>query len=532
MSENSSSSNSTSSDATSRIADQGLAAWIAKLNQERRIPLFEALDALEADLSAQDQAFTGALSELDWVRNKIGAPEHILGNPLTKHGEIAEMAEVGIQRARAIMDDRAPDAFWNAADRLGAEDYGIAGVGVQSKFINGVNNGLRHVLEHAERYPEFGLEDGAYYHIPKDHHESIQRILAGEAGDFHSRTIAAVKDNVQRLEEAKGRSFDDLVRPASHDYAAVQQGKISDTLDQHESELSADNEAAKEDVLNEHRDDIEAAQEEAAPTLSEAGQVVAAGAAVGAGLQSTIVIFQKWSHDGRLPNQFSREDWKEIGGSAFSGGVSGGISAGALYGITNYSALSAPLAGAVVSSGRAMVTLNQQYRSGAISLDEFVDLSIVSSTEAGITAAGAALGQATIPVPILGALIGSVTAQLVSSHAKSMLEDQQDAFLDRLDAQHEVQRASLNEEHRALLAQFEAEMTRLGDLTSTAFDLDMNAHLLMAASIQLAQAHSVPDEEIMRTNDDVDAFILGLDHAEETGSQNDSQQMWKTNKHQ
>ena len=491
------------------IAEQGLAAWIAQLNHERRVPLFEALNALQDDLDGQDRAFASALVELDWVREKIGSLEHILGSDKTKHGEIAEMAEVGIRRARDVLQGRSPNAFWNAADRLGADDYGIGGVPVQSKFINGVNNGLRHVLDHADRYPDFGTADGGYYHIPRDQYDTVRQIMSGDTDGFNSRTVAAIREKVHRLEELRGRPFDDLVRPASHDYADVQHGRIHQTLDLNESDLNADSRATKQEIAEDHREDVEAAQVKAAPTLGEMGKVAATGAAVGAGLQLTVAVYQKWSRDGRPPTQFTVDDWKEIGGSALSGATAGGISAAALYGLTNYSTLSAPFAGAVVSSGRAVVTLTQQYRSGAISFEEFTDLSLIATTEAGIAAAGAALGQVIIPIPVLGAVIGSSTARLVSVHTKHLLENQADAFTQRLDSLHQEQVASLNAEHRVLLARLDAEMLCLGDLTSAAFDLNVNAYLLMLASVRLAEAYSVPDDLIIRTSDDVDAYILG-----------------------
>ena len=505
------SANKKSSDYKSHVLAQGLAEWITQSNHERRIPLYEALDALQGELDLQEQAFGNALSEIDWVRTKIGSPENILGSEKTKHGEIAEIAEVGIRRARDILVGRTPNAFWNEADRLGAEDYGIGGIPVQSKFINGVNNGLRHVISHAERYPDFGSNDGGFYHIPRDQHDTILRVMKGDTDGFNPRTVAAIQSKVQSIEHLRGRPFDDIVQPASHNYADVMQGKIHDTLDGHESDLSDKNRALKQQIKEEHSEEVKTAQAKAAPTLGEMGQIAAKGAAVGAGLNITVHVYKRWAQDGRPPTQFTQDDWKEIGGSALSGGTAGGISAAALYGLTNYSTLSAPFAGAVVSSGRAMVTLTQQYQNGNISYDEYTDLSLIATTEAGIAAAGAALGQALIPVPVLGAVIGSSTARLVSMHAKTLLEKEADQLAERIDLQFEQQIASLTREHRLILARLDAKMLRLGDLTSTAFDLNINAHLLLLSSMRLAEAHGVPDALIIRSTNDVDAFILGTD---------------------
>ncbi len=489
--------------------DQGLAAWIHQINEERRVPLYEALAKLQASLDTQDRAFARALGELDWVRERIGSPENILGSARTKHGEIAEIAEVGLRRAREALEGRPPTAFWEEVPRLAPEDYIIAGEPVQSKFVNGINNALSHLLEHSERHPTFATADGGYYHIPRDQHAMIERILNGDTGELAPRTVRAITAKIEEIERVNGRPFFDQVRPASNDYAGVQQGRINATMDRHQEQLEADHESMKEGVVDEHRDEVETAQRQAAPNLGELGKVTATGAAVGAGLQLTVGLYQKWKREGKRPTQLTVDDWKELGGSTLSGAAVGGVSAAALYGLTNYSALSAPFAGAVVSSGRAMATLVGQYKRGEISFDEFTDLSLISTTEAGIAAAGAALGQVIIPIPVVGALIGSTVARLASEHAKNMLRDQADEFSAKLRAEFESQIASLDATHRKLLSELEAQMLRLGDLTTAAFDRRINAELLLFSSVRLAEAHGVSPKEIIRTIQDVDGYILG-----------------------
>jgi hypothetical protein len=49
----------------------------------------------------------------------------------------------------------------------------------------------------------------------------------------------------------------------------------------------------------------------------------------------------------------------------------------------------------------------------------------------------------------------------------------------------------------------------LGELTEWAFDPSINAELRFAASIRLADMHKVPQEMVVRSRNDVDAFILG-----------------------
>ncbi|WP_228059651.1 hypothetical protein [Plectonema radiosum] len=107
---------------------------------------------LKAALERQDSAFTKAIEQIDQVRDFIGSPEHILGNNQTKHGEIAEQVEVGIRNARDYLRQQAPSATFDGVGRTASEDYLIDGIQVQSKFINGVNKNLDHVLDHMRKY--------------------------------------------------------------------------------------------------------------------------------------------------------------------------------------------------------------------------------------------------------------------------------------------------------------------------------------------------------------------------------------------
>lgn len=129
---------------TSSVADQVSAAVVDKINTAR-----VAEEA--AQLFAQDAAFQKAMDELTKVRDFVNDPEHILGSDGAKHGEVAEQVEVGVRRAWAWLRGAEQTATFDGVDRFAAEDYLIDGLGVQSKFINGVNNTLTHVLNHMSK---------------------------------------------------------------------------------------------------------------------------------------------------------------------------------------------------------------------------------------------------------------------------------------------------------------------------------------------------------------------------------------------
>ncbi len=155
------------------IRDQASAAFVDVVNNTR------IQNELTRQL-AQDAAWNHAQEQIDKVREFVGSPEKILGSALTKHGEIAEQVEVGIRNARSALHQNDLTATFDGVGRTAPEDYMVDGTAVQSKFINGAVKNLDHVMEHMNKYTSFG-RDGSYYHIPKDHYETITKVMNGES---------------------------------------------------------------------------------------------------------------------------------------------------------------------------------------------------------------------------------------------------------------------------------------------------------------------------------------------------------------
>jgi len=125
--------------------------------------------------------------------------------------------------------------------------------------------------------------------------------------------------------------------------------------------------------------------------------------------------------------------------------------------------LSAPFAGAVTSAAMGITSLITDQQRGRIDMDEFVTQGQILCLEAGIAAIGGALGQTLIPVPIVGSIIGTVTANLVWGVAKG----------------------------------------KLGT-----FDLHANAAKLAAASVSLAREVGVDENKILKNDADLDSYFL------------------------
>ncbi|MGP1385159.1 MAG: hypothetical protein ACTS2F_16465 [Thainema sp.] len=288
------------------------------------------------------------------------------------------------------------------------------------------------------------------------------------------------------------------MKPGVSSYAEVQKGEIDQTLDRHEKEIQ------ERDA--EHRTRIELEHQ---PSLNEMAQVALKGAAIGAGLQVTFKLIEK-VRQGKNPfkGEFSLEDWQDVGMSAVKGGSMGGFSGSAIYAMTNFANLSAPLAGAIVSAGYSVASLANRYSKGEIDLDEFFDLGQLACAESAMVAIGAAIGQAVIPMPVMGAVIGTIASRMVLNFGKQYLSGKATELEAWLDGYSAYWTKQIDATYQNVIATITTEFNKLGDLMEAAFDESKNTTLRLQASIDLARAYGVAEDEIIHTTDELDEFML------------------------
>lgn len=228
------------------------------------------------------------------------------------------------------------------------------------------------------------------------------------------------------------------------------------------------------------------------------------GAAFGATFALGTGIYRKY-RDGKniFRGEFDTEDWQDVGLDTLKGAAIGGVSAGAIYTLTNYASMGAPFASALVTAAKGVGSLTMSYQRGEIDLDEFTDLGLIVCAESAIVGTMTIAGQTLISVPVLGALIGSISGKFLVTVAKNLdrktsqaLQAKMDDFNRRLN---DIEQGAL----KRILSEFEA----LGELTTAAFNVENNRQLL-EASITLAQAYGVDKNKIIKNADDLDAFMM------------------------
>ncbi|HIF5960614.1 TPA: hypothetical protein ACX3FR_004155 [Vibrio parahaemolyticus] len=163
--------------------------------------------------------------------------------------------------------------------------------------------------------------------------------------------------------------------------------------------------------------------------------------------------------------------------------------------------MAAPFASAVVSATKGVSVLTKQYMNGEISFNEYMNLGLIVCSESAMVGIFTAAGQTLIPVPVLGAVIGSIAGKLfvyMAGYGASKLDNElktmMSEFIKKLDAI----------SHQAL-ERINKEFDELGDLTIAAFAPKNNR---LDSSVKLARVYGVSDPLIIKSNRELDDFML------------------------
>lgn len=390
------------------VTVQGVGGIVGKINQIRADQYIE-------NIRIQDMNLEGAIDELQKARDFLGSPEHILGTLKTKHGEIAEVFEVRFGNADKIIRGEDPIFSFDGVGRMASEDYLKNNLPIQSKFVQS-NLSMDAVLDHLDKYPDFVSKGGSYC-IPKDFYEQIQswskltpdelaKLPASEGG----RIARNVMERIKELETKTGKSFQELVEPAQVNYDQVQLKRADDTIDAKEQEII--------EVDGKRRAEY---WEMAQASVRECFKVAGISAAISGVVTFASSLVTALKSKGKKLNELTNEDWAEIFKQTGIGAIKGGVSGGAIYTLTNYVGMSAPLAAALVSGTLGIAVQAVKLYKHEISFDDFMYNILGLSLEAAVSGVGAVVGQALIPVPVLGAIVGSLISTTVLALVKKYI---------------------------------------------------------------------------------------------------------------
>lgn len=380
--------------------NQGIGAIVHEANQLRA-------DELLRNFKNQDINLESALQELQQIRDVVAKPQHIQGSDLTKHGIIAEHAEVGFNNADNLVVGKSPTHV-KELKKSSHIDYYKNGQPIQLKCVQ-KSLSIDAINEHLTENPDFISGQGGVYNIPRDFYEKIQKwrrlsprelsnlSSSAEEGDVARKVIEEIK----KFERANNVKFEDAVYPSQTTYDEVQLGKIENTINKKEQKINEVDEAERKKY-----------ELQARASLKEGLKVAGIAAAIDGVLSFGMTVISKFNQGKKL-SEFTNDDWRDIFKETGIGVARGGVTGGSIYALTNVAGMSAPFAAGIVTATFGLVKQAVQLGRGQISTDDFIYNMGQLAVDTAVTGVGAAVGQLLIPVPVVGAIIGSIVATTI-----------------------------------------------------------------------------------------------------------------------
>lgn len=486
--------------------EQGIASYVDYLNNIRLMDLFNKLEVILSSetgkLSDLATKTAHAISKLDWakteINNLIGTNR---GGERGIHGFISEIAETGIRTARDVFQKQRVSV--QLLNDNGPADILLRGEKVQMKFYENILKEIRQ----ASKYSDMKIM------FPKDHVEVIDMVMndAKSIEYNHNRLSYSQIINIRKAIEdesaIRNSPYDQWLEPSLLKYKEVQKEVIDKTISREVNEVKKQAAQQKTDIKQAADTDREMAHQEARANFGEASKVAGIGAAVQGGLSLGIFLYRK-RKEGKEVWNFDIDDWKECGVSTATGAIKGGISGYAIYGLTNVCHLAAPSAGAITSGLLGISSAIAEYRKGALDADGFIDLVTLNAIDATGAAIGASLGQVIIPIPVVGALIGSIASSIALRLGKDILNEKEIGIIDLYQEKINEYISELDKENQLKIDNLLNQYHGLGELQEYSFDYDTNVELRFVSSIRLARTTGIPERNILKNEYEIDEYFL------------------------
>ena len=486
--------------------EQGIASYVDYLNNIRLADLMNTLESIlsnETDkLSDLASKSANALSNLDWAKIEINnLIDSNRGGDTGVHGFISEFAETGIRNARVVYQGLQKSVV--LLNDNGPADILLQGKEVQMKFYANILEEIKQ----ASNYDKMSML------FPRDHVEVIEKIMSGaKTVEFNGNVLSGSQiNNIRKAIEdesaLRGSSYDEWLKSSLLRYQDVKKGTIDQTLSGEVNEINKQTTQQQADIKKQADNDRLVAHQEAQPNFGEASKVAGIGAAVQSGLNLGIFVYKKHK-DGKEVWNFDSDDWKQCGISTAEGALKGGISGYAIYGLTNICHLAAPSAGAITSGTFGLSSAIVKYRKGDVDTDGFIDLVTLNAIDATGAAIGAAIGQTIIPIPVVGALVGSIVATTALSLGKGILNKHEIEVINRYQEKINAYVDKLDKEYQIKLNELMKKYHKLEELQKYSFNLDINIQLRFASSIDMARLVGVSEKDILKNQEEIDDYFL------------------------
>lgn len=471
--------------------EQAVAAWINYLNQVRLDRLVSALSQLDINFSAAMETIEKTLSTI-----RVDIIERNRGGDKGMHGFIAEIAECGIGDARRQILGK--EAIHQWVNDNGPVDFIRAGESIQQKFVQaGGHLSLKAVAEHLQKYPDY-LAEGGKYQIPKDHYDKITYYLAMPESQANKLPTSTGEFSLRQWKEvheffSSGRIDITDLEGSIFEYCEVQKGTIEDAIDREKISIQQENRKVRD-----------AAYQKSKPTVVEGAKATVVAAAA-EGLTAFCGAIIRKKKTGKKLKDFTEDDWKEIAGDSGLGAVKGGIRGISVYALTNYTATPAAVASSLVTASFGVAQQAHMLRQGEIDAIQFIENSEMLCLDVSVSALASFAGQAIIPIPVLGAVVGNAVGMLLYQIGKDGLSAKEQEIISNYLKELGELDHKLAEEYQQCVDQLKHSFAMYVELLGNAFDADVEKAL--DGSVKLAKRMGVPTQELLKSHSEIEAFF-------------------------
>ena len=485
--------------------EQAVAAWLNYLNQIR---INQVVNSLQNQNEYLQDAVVELKDTMDTIFVDIIGKNR--GGQKGQHGFIAEIAECGVNNAFDKLKGDAPSFEW--INNNGPADLKRGAIEIQQKFVkSGGLFSLDAVQEHHNKYPEF-LQKGEKYQIPKDFYEKVVRLHNMSEKEAY-KTLSNKYDLTLRQWRKVHDFFEngDItisdIEPSSLKYDEVQTESIGRTINHKNKEIHKENRILKEGDLDEGR-----------ASLEEAGQAAFVSAAIEGGTTFVLEIAKRLK-SGKKLKEFTEDDWKDILKKSGISTVKGGVRGASIYMLTNlttffvdldevYSVTTTPaaVASAVVTAGFSVAEQIHLYRQGNLTELEVIENSEILCLDASVSAIASLLGQAIIPIPVLGAVIGNTIGTVIYQAGKDSFNKRENEFLEQYISEQAKLDETLETQYGEYIRILNTALKEYYAILEEAFS--PSPEIAFNGSVKLAEYFNVPVSEILKDISDIDSYFL------------------------
>ena len=480
--------------------NQGIGAYVNCLNNLRIQDLQIAMKIIEDEARNVILNKDNASKILDYAKDNI---EDVIvknrGGDRGVHGFIAEFAEAGIVNARRAIEGLNP--IVKVLNDNGPADLLIGRNTIQMKFYNNLRDELAQSFHYSAKMKMM---------FPKDHVLVYEKIMDGaKEVEFNGKKLSIkqitdIRQMINDITESKGlTSYKSWMKSSVLNYDDAQRNSIKSILDSEEKNICK-TVRLKQQELNRKR---LVAQKNSLPRIKEANKIARNAAVLQGGLALMLNVYGKYK-EGKNIFEFDQSDWLDCGLETVEGAVKGAISGYAIYGLTNVFKMSAPNASAFVTASYGMVDIITKLRTNEITEDEFINFITINTLDTTLATIGSCVGQTLIPVPVLGAVVGSIATSIIWEIGKGFLSDREQELIQNYRENLDSHIKNLDDKYKIIFNDIIDKYHKLGRLQDYSFDLSLNTRLRFEYSIELAENLEISDNQILHNLDEIDNYFL------------------------